>query len=317
MDFTTIERMNNTVVDTTLFQINFISTAILTSIGLVGNPLVIYVFTRPQFIKVSMFRYLIASTIANLLNLLVNWPTVFPDAFLVNEVSFNCKIFYYLFYIPYQISPWILTLSSIDRYMSVKYPTTLQFRNEFKFQLMAIIGITIFICLANIPIYLFMDIEVGLGCVPINSSIQFYLDLTNALLGTLIPFVIMLVTACLIWHQFIEKRTALQQNSISKYKKEIKFIKTLFIINAYFLICYLPAIIYMLVYDIEKINPYGTFGFSILLAITSVFSACDFFVYFIFNKLFRRYIFSTVNYCRNKDAKNKVTDLPLTTPESK
>ena len=285
------------------FELNFYTTLVLTIICLIGNPLVIYIFSRPKFLKVSMFRYWIAIAIADTLNLLSNWPSVYPDEFLVNEHSISCKIFYYLYYALYQMTPWILVLSSVDRLLSVRYPTALKFRNSFKYQLLAITCIIAFISLANIPIYLYHDIKDVYGCVTTNDKLQIYLDLMNALVMTLIPFFAMVVTTGLIWHQLIDKKKKLKQENRKRYKKDVQLIKILCIMATYFLLSNLPYCIYMVVCDLLQINAFETLGLYIVNTLSYGFSACDFFIYFIFNKLFRSY-FLTMIKLKKKNRKN-------------
>lgn len=292
--------MNNTDFKKTLFDVNFISTIILTVIGAIGNLLVIFVFTRPQFLKVSMFRYLIVATISNTINLLANWPSVYPDFFYVNKLSISCKIFYYFFYVPYQVSPWILSLTSIDRYLKVKYPTTLQFRNNFKYQLMAIIGIIVLISLINIPIYIYHDVEANNGCLTTDNTVQVYLDILNALLGVIIPFVIMAVTTFLIGHELIKKKKNLKQENKKRFERDLNLIKTLLIMDSYFLLLNLPYCIYMIACDLLNINAFDTLTLYIVCILTYIFSSCDFFIFIIFNKLFRNYFISIIKGCQMK-----------------
>lgn len=288
-----------------IYNFNLFSNGILTAIGLVGNTLVIYILLQPEFIKISMFRYLIAATIFDTWNLLLCWPSIFPDAFFVNQLSLSCKLYLYLFYIPFSASPWTFSLSSIDRYLSVKYPAN-KTKNKFKYQLLAIILVTISISLVYIPFYIYHDIDTvnGTGCVPTSFLIEFYLDLLDTVVSTVIPFTIMIVSTCLISYQLVTQKAKLQQNK-KKFEKEMQLIKTLCIMDIYFLICNLPYCVLTVVDDLMGINYFGTFAFYVLNALTYVFSSCDFFVYLIFNKLFRKHFFSMISCCRKKEVTNQ------------
>ena len=257
---------------------------ILTIIGLIGNPLVIYIFSRPKFLKVSMFRYLIAGTIADIVNLLANWSSVFPDAFLVNESSISCKLFYYFYYVPYQVCPWTLALSSADRFLSVKFPSKLKFRNNFNFQLTAIISIIVFISLVNIPIYWYHDLKVDVGCVTTNNTIEIYLDILNALLGAILPFFVMAVSTSLIWYELSKRKKCLKLEKQARYKKDVQLIKTLCIMDIYFLVLNIPYCIYMIICDLLEINAFDTIGLYIVCILTYAFSSCDVFIYLLFNE---------------------------------
>ena len=285
---------NDTINRQLLFDVNFYSSIVLTAIGMIGNPLVIYIFTRPQFLKVSMFHYWIAETIADILNILCNWPSVFPDFFNLNELSISCKIFYYFYYVPYQVSPWMLSLSSIDRVLSVKYPTTSRFRNNVKYQLIAIIAVVVFISLVNTPIYWYHDAVPGQGCVTTDHEIEIYLDILNLLLGAIIPFVIMTVSTCLIWQQLLMKKKNLKQENKKRYHKDVQLIKILCIMDIYFLVLNLPYAVYVVICDILHIKAFDTLALYITANLAYAFAACNFFIYIIFNKVFLDYFISMI-----------------------
>ena len=285
--------MNNTSINKQLlFDVNLYSSIVLTAIGMLGNSLVIYIFTRPQFLKVSMFRYWVAETIADIINLLSNWLSVFPNFFYVNQLSISCKIFYYLYYVPFQLSPWMLAFSSIDRVLSVKYPTTSKIRNNFKYQLTAITSAIIVVSLVNIPIIWYHDVIEDQGCVTTDLTIQFYLDILNLLIMTLLPFMIMVVSTCLIWQQLLMKKKNLKQENKKRYHKDVQLIKILCIMDIYFLVLNLPYAIYVIVCDILKINAFDTLALYVTAILAYGFSAFNFFIYIIFNKLFFSYFLS-------------------------
>ena len=64
----------------------------LTTIGILGNTIVLIVFSKPKFRKESTFRYLIVSTLGSTVKVLFIWPLAFPDFFMMNQVSLICKI---------------------------------------------------------------------------------------------------------------------------------------------------------------------------------------------------------------------------------
>ena len=291
--------MSDTIDPIIAYDFNFISTTVLTAIGLVGNSLVVFILSRPEFLKVPMFRYLIAATIFDTINVLLSWPSVYPDAFQVNNLPISCKLYIYLFYIPFQASPWIIALSSVDRYLSIKYPKSLNFRNQFKYQLLAIIIILIGILLIDIPFYIYHDVLSNeTGCVPTEYKIEFYLDVLDALISTIIPFIIMILSTILTSCLIVSQKAKLQKDNSKKFQKEMQLIKVLLAMDIYFLICNLPYCILTIVDDVLAINYFGTFSFYILNALTYVFSSCDFIIYFSFNKLFRKHFLSMISYFR-------------------
>ena len=293
-----------------LFNLNFISTIILTAICLIGNTTVIYIFLKPEFQKVPMFNYLIASTVASTLNLLANWPTVYRDQFFIDKLSISCKMFYFFFYVPFQMTPWLLTLSSLDRYLSVKYPTSLRFRNKIKYQYLAIMLLTISICFINIPIVIYHDIGAKSGCSTTSFAVQFKLDIFNLLFATLIPFVLMIFTTSLIWIELVKKRAKIgkEKREKLKYRKEVKLIKILCIMDLYFLACNLPYVTLVVINDAQGVDSLNSIGLYIADIFAYIFSSCDCFIYFFFNRLFRKHVLSII-HLTHKHFENRLLEL--------
>ena len=295
--------MSDNIDSSLIFTINFTSTAVLTVFALVGNSLVLFILSKPEFLKVSMFRYLFAATIFDTINVLASWPSVFPDAFQINNNSLSCKLYLYFFFIPFQTSPWIISMSSVDRYLSIKYPKSLGFRNKFGFQMTAIIIIVVAIIMIDTPFLIYHDVVSNeTGCAPTTYQVQFYLDILNDLVSTIIPFCFMISTTLLTAYLLINQKAKLKVNS-KKLKKEMQLIKILFALDFYFLICNLPCCILTIVDDVLGINYFNTLSFYILNALSNVFFSCDFFIYFSFNKLFKRRFISLLK-CNGKDKKS-------------
>ena len=299
-----------------LFNLNFISTIILTAICLIGNTTVIYIFLKPEFQKVPMFNYLIASTVASTLNLLANWPTVYRDQFFIDKLSISCKMFYFFFYVPFQMTPWLLTLSSVDRYLSVKCPTTFKFRLKFKYQFLAIIILTIAICLVNIPTVMYHDVVYvsGFGneCSTTDFKIQFKLDIFNLVFAILIPFLVMIISTTLIGLQLIENKTKLNKAKADRlaFKKEVKLIKILSVMDLYFLLFNLPYTIVTIYNDVQGLNSLNQLVLYIVDIFAYIFSSCDFFIYLCFNKLFKKHFLKMIQF-RSKNFAKKLSELRL------
>ena len=290
--------MNNTDdYQNILFNVNFISTSTLTVICLIGNPLIIYIFLKPEFQKVPMFNYLIALAVVNTIHLLINWPLLYPNSFLINQNSISCKLFNFIVVVPFEIAPWLLTLSSADRYLSVKYPTTQQTRKKFINQFSAIMFVTVITLLINVPNFVYHDIEHGSGCTSTSDDIKFKMDMFTLLFATLVPFVLMVLSTTLIWNELVKKRHKLgsEREERAKYRKEVKLIRILSIIDGYFLVCNLPYG-FVIILDYLGMISFPLISFSISRIFAYIFSSCDFFVYFCFNKLFRKHFLAIIRF---------------------
>ena len=138
--------------------LNLITPIVVTTIGLVGNSLVLIILSNVKFRKISFFRYLIVTTVVDLLNLILCWPDYHRDFFKVNSVGVICKLYEFFAYMLYQLSPWIMVLSSIDRLAAVKYPTRFQFRNSIKFQIASISFLLVSLSLVDYPFISMEDV---------------------------------------------------------------------------------------------------------------------------------------------------------------
>ena len=184
-------------------------------IGSIGNFLVFYISSRPKFRCVTIFRYLIVAMINDFFISITGWFYAVPNFFKANENLYSCKITQYFGYLFFQYGPWIIVLASLDRLASVKYPTKFQFRNDLKYQALALSVIFIILSLLNVLLCYFYDIEyLGYQFESINTTqcntrdvnIQFYLDIYDCLIAAVIPFTIMITTTVIIARIFVKKK---------------------------------------------------------------------------------------------------------------
>ena len=217
------------------FYLNLSSSSVFTIIAFVGNNLVLFILTRENFIENSFFRYMIVATLFDTFHVLTIWPSNFPDFFLVNSIDISCKLYAFLAIVSGLGSPWMNLLSSIDRYLSVKYPTKFKFRNEFKYQALAIFSICLAICSVNVPFFLFVNVgENGTGCVADTLDAGFYMNCLNLLMSTIIPCFFMLLSTGMIGYELIVLRRKTFGN-LRHFHKEKRLVLTLFILNFFYM----------------------------------------------------------------------------------
>jgi hypothetical protein len=301
--------MDENIVET-VTQIHYyfnLTTAIaLTTIGLIGNTLVFYILTRPKFRKISIFRYLIVLTGFDTFVLLTIWPYNLPDLFLMRNVALSCKLVQYMSYIAYQFCPWIIVISSIDRYMAVKYPSKYQFRNDLKYQASILSAVFIVLVFTDIPFYLYYDIFSSANqtfCGTVDVFTGFYIDLANLLISTILPFSLMILTTCLIARELYTQRLKLEKNK-KRFNRELQFIKVMCAMDLFFLICNLPFCIQMIVYDVLAMHDIFYFFWTFIYDLTDflifIHCTCSFFLYFLFNRRFRYYFYLMIGIRRKR-----------------
>ena len=285
----------------TFNSFNFIADTIFTVVGVLGNLLKIYIFSRPMFLNVSMFRYLFIISITNILNILSVWPISFQDFFLISSNSLSCKLYLYLNETIGISGAWILVLSSFDRYLSIKHPH-LKFRNKFKYQISSILSIVLIIGLINIPIIHYFDIRIAPNrtiCFTNDFYTFIYVNVTTSFLWIILPFLIMIISSLLIIYTLIQLKKAFKKDK--QYRKLIKFAQLIVYLDFYFLACNLPGGILNISYSILVINDFNyvinnaaTYNFfmTFTTVLNDFYFAFDFFVFLCCNKLFRKYFFS-------------------------
>ena len=191
--------------------INISTTIIFSVIGVIGNVLILHIFTRKEFLRKSMFRYLIVAALLDIINLILLWPYNYPDFFQVDTNLMSCKFIMYLSNFAYSANPWFILLSTFDRFLHVYYPHKFKFRNRLKFQLTQMIFITIFMLIINLPFYFYFDLSgpsnyTSCGYVEDIEVIGFTLDFYVSLEAVLVPFVLMLVSTTLIGYKLMTKK---------------------------------------------------------------------------------------------------------------
>jgi hypothetical protein len=231
---------------------NFIASLIFTIIAIIGNSLVLIILSKPKLRKESLFRYFIVTTIIDTINILLIWPFNFTDAFQINSSEISCKLFNYLPRVFYQFSPWINVLSSIDRLLAVKYTYRFKFRNELKYQLLAISLIFVTILLVDFPNYYYPEISLNeTSCIFSNWTIWLFIDLYAALMAVILPFSIMIITSVVTVRQLIKIKLKINKTN---FENEKQLIKVSFGINFLFLISNIAYVILLIVCDaIQKV----------------------------------------------------------------
>jgi hypothetical protein len=296
--------MNSTLIS----QINFnltLSTSIIFSVfGLIGNSLSVFIIIKKQFRRVSFFRYLAFSIINDTIVLITMWLYTIPDYFQTSSIG--CKLTQYFGFLFYQFCPWIEVVSSIDRVISVKYPTKYKFRTKLKYQILISSILFAIMVFLNIPLYWYYDIEVQQDktiCTINNVQTQFYVDLASFLVTVIIPFIIMITCTSIIGHIMIKRKIGSLQNR-SNIKKEIQLIKVMCALNVFFLLTNLPYCIQQLVFVSLSFQNIFIDYQSIILSLTSAFvylqNSCSLILCIIFNKVFRKCFFSMISFKQNR-----------------
>ena len=300
MDLSLVEILNT---------VYLIMASVLTIVCLIGNSFAFYIFTRESFRRVSMFFYLAIGTVVNILMMLTIWPvSASKDLFKFHSNLFSCKFFTYITFFLAEISPWMITLGSLDRLISVKYFRRFQFRNKLKYQIGIVFIIAVSIALFNLPVLLYNTIglnranQTRCGLEIHNLYVGQYLMIKTDFISLFVPFVLMLFSTITIGQYMIANKKKMSINR-TKFQKELQYVKTVVSMDFFFFITNSPVIFKGLIQLIAFLSgaypPLLNDIWFRLIADTllAIYFAADFFVYFAFNKLFRKY-FKTMIHCK-------------------
>ena len=286
----------------TAFNVYTLASSIFfTVFGILGNSLEIYVFSTPKFREVSLFRYLLIAAITNIYNAINVWTTNYPSFFKIKTSAISCKIFFYLNNIFGEFGAWILVLSSFDRFLSIKYPH-FKLRNKLRFQAFAMLIVLIVLMVVNIPTILYFKIikvSNGTGCFTSPSSEALYINIALSTIWVVIPFILMILSTSLIAYQLLVAMKRTLRKDKKQFKKTVKFVKLVLVLDLYFLICYLPSTILVFVtvfyllndisFVIDNLNTL-TYATDVCNFLNNIFFCFEFALFLIFNKLFRDHV---------------------------
>jgi len=208
-------------------------------------------------------------------------------------------------------SGWIIVLTSVDTFLSVKYPTKFQFVKSFKAQIIIILSLSVLFCSLYSTDWIYMVINPEFGCLVVKAKTAktskkaktFYLNIILGCLSIIFPFLFMLLTNILIFLQLLKK----SQINRNNFKRAKNLFRVSVGLNFLFLISTMPALIVFLISNLSNVVFSSSPVFFLFLNLLSyIYYSLDFFVYLIANRLFRKKFYDLIKLCYilNKKCKN-------------
>ena len=321
--------MQNSSINSTSYEdyINSISdklanyfVLVSSAIGITGNLISMVVFIRLAIKnpKINMgFLY----TFQSLIDLLVLIFTLFVfrgSVYLFGYVVLNinnsyCRAFAFLRRFLLHISSWMSVLISFDRFTFVLY------QNRFKFMknklILSAVMFGMFILIAIVDIVNFFYYIAGSSKTSIlftcigSDAVTMASDIISILFRTYIPLILMIIFNSLIIYRLFKsarssKIVRQRKGSSSSMRKEHQFTIAAMFCNLFFFLSNFPISVFYIFYDVNLYS--GVFKsdsylsaiyslyYNIFLNISFIFQTCSIFMYFAFNKLFRRELFRIV-----------------------
>ena len=267
------------------------TSGLLTIVGVFGNIITIIIFRQKEFQKQSTSAYFIILSIVNIINIIYVPLTLIPSKWSVN--SFACKTCFGLLIIIPEIQSWIVATCSIDRLLMVMVPHKFDFRKKLLFQLAIIIIIVLILTLTLIPYLVYYEFDktpqnetMCLLMADSPSWVWIYGKIEFALLRTIFPFLIMIISSVLLfWRVLIQKKKLKGNNAC--FQKEYQMVISLVIVDLVFLVLHLPNTIYAVIYKPDD----GSIIYSFLCSAFSLFgysfTVFEFIVFIFSNNIYR------------------------------
>lgn len=297
------------------------------SVGLVGNILSFFVFSRKSFRRNSInvyFRALaISDSIIIIVQLVGDIARLTANIDLYSPINELCKLTYYIYTIISPISGWILATFAIDKAISVVCINRFRFIQKRSFQL-AIIAL---IVLINSLIYI--EIPIALNNFKYTSringtnstttiyicwldSISFIRVINYVFLvqSSCIPFIIMLGATIIISKTLYSSRSRLTAQCNNQHKsrrmRDRKFAVTSAVFNVLYVIFQSPV---TFSYVLRFPDAYKNLIFYLICIIFyNLNFSISFFVYLISNSIFRRELFKMILSLKHSSSDVTITN---------
>ena len=304
------------------YKINFYSMVTLIPIGIIGNLISLFIFTRPSFNQKTNTGLLYTLfCVVNLITIVYEASFRNADDFIEFSIKLPLSIQIFFERVLLQCLSWIQVIISLDRFIFVLYPVKgFQIMSKKSVLYSIILGLLIIIIGLNSLYFVRGPFTFTIGfnqTVTCNYCISQEIAVLTlniqVFVQFFIPFLIMVIVDSMVIIRFKKSRTQLNERKNSHTaKKSSRFTRNTILIDLIYMIFNFPSILYgiymMLVFvfpnSISLSLPYHDL-FEIIFPLFSFFYLCLIFLLFIsFNRIFRSELikifnlqkfFSTVN----------------------
>jgi hypothetical protein len=296
---------NNLITAKRIIEYLFIITIL---IGILFNIPAFIVFSRKKFkntIFSTYFRYL---CISDTITLLFKFEYIFYlKVFDWRSSSiYLCKIINYFVYLIPSFSIWILVVISLDRYLSIVYPTRFLFRKLKKNQILISLAIIIFHAIFWLSVPLLANIT-----VKNNSSIDksicnygpFEVDIMDIMDSSILPLLLMFCSTLLTLRTLYMSRFKSQNNQQQSTIKprDIKFTISSISLNVLFFLFNIPLTTFLVVKNFIFIEIHLKSLLGLIFASFFYVNYCNvFFISYFLNLMFRKELKLMLNEFRLK-----------------
>lgn len=305
-------------------QINRYLSVILILFGIIGNLLNCLVFSHKKLRSNPCVIYFLFASIANLISIISGLPTrmmkdwkIYPD--LTETISIVCQIRLFILFTTRSIASWLLVSATIDRFLVSSTKIHLRQMSNIKQAIHWIICI----CIIS-PIYwseTFYCFDSNLENTPLkcyakSTECRIFNDLSQALVTTIIPSLIMLIfglnTITNIHRLHLINPVIINKNNLTPLKNrktDTNLTRMLFLQVILLTIFNIPQAIQKFYitntfYQVKSSNQKSLerFLFNIGVLLTYIPHCLPFYIYTFTGRVFRRRLFQIFQHlkCRNK-----------------
>lgn len=299
----------------------------ITVLGLIGNTIMLIIFSQHSLRKLTVSAYFRAMAVVNLfinLNLLKIFALLQYGYSLTQQSRFSCKAIMFAIYVSGALSAWYLVAAGIDRLLTIVYPTRFPCIQRERTSRIVILSLAAY----NIVFYFHMLIDYDLvltnaanvsnttdffnltaykkvgSCKSINENALYISDLVNT---AILPFSIMLATSLATVVGVFNSRARVRKfasrsnsnnsrtastNRVVVKSRDIKFTITMLILNVFFFITNAPNPLFnsLVIYDSTLFinSDLDDFTGSLFVIMYYFFYSSTFYVQFAVNSLVRR-----------------------------
>ena len=283
------------------YRFSVISCAVFIPIGFIGNIISIVIFGHSQFRKQPIATYLIIVSIINIISLF-QLPNQLMLRYWTGITDWNsaCKISTGIFMITKQANNWILSLSSVDRMVTVIAPMKFQFKDTKTFQIVCVILVCAINAVADFPIIYsiknyVLSYNVSMCSLPLEPNYFWftqYAQINLTIFGSGMPFVIMITSSVLIVWTLLKSKSKFSRDK--SFQKEFNLTVSLVLMDAFFIITALPMNIY------AHISFPDPFVYQILYLLSNFHNIFLFVLFTICNKLYKAILYKLFPRCFSK-----------------
>lgn len=250
---------------------------VMKSIGIVGNILMLIVYSHGSLRRMSVAVYFRAIAVLVLVQIVYSYVGKSLQSLVIsNEITFKLEMYLKNLVVP--ITIWLEVVVSVDRMFNILFPRKFNILQKPLAKCLLIAAV----CFYNMIVYMYLPIKVStynLGGQRELVRILFLISLVN---DSLVPFAIMFAMSIAIFVGVVRahgriKRSVGNARSKRTVLKDIKFGVTMLVLNLFFFVC---IGLYRLNYHINPFAPNLTLNSRVFYSIVN--NLNEFYYYVIF-----------------------------------